>query len=46
MQAYNDVYDKTPSLGAKIDIVLAMVRMGMFFDDKIVVNKNIERART
>ncbi|KAF3922013.1 hypothetical protein ABW20_dc0105618 [Dactylellina cionopaga] len=42
--AYNDVFEKTASLGAKIDIVLAALRVGMFFDDKPVVQKNIEKA--
>jgi 26S proteasome regulatory subunit N7 len=36
---------KTASTGAKIDIVLAMIRMQMFFDDKHGVAKNIERAQ-
>lgn len=42
--AYNDVFEKTASLGAKIDIVLATIRVGMFFDDKVLVQKNIEKA--
>ncbi|KAF3190291.1 hypothetical protein TWF106_001964 [Orbilia oligospora] len=42
--AYNDVFEKTASLGAKIDIVLATIRVGMFFDDKPLVQKNIEKA--
>ncbi|KAF3904005.1 hypothetical protein AA313_de0203514 [Arthrobotrys entomopaga] len=42
--AYNDVFEKTASLGAKIDIVLATIRVGMFFDDKVLIQKNIERA--
>ncbi|EWC46917.1 hypothetical protein DRE_03929 [Drechslerella stenobrocha 248] len=44
LAAYNDVFEKTASLGAKIDIVLATMRVGMFFDDKAVIQKNIEKA--
>lgn len=33
-------------LGTKIDIVLAEVRMGLFFGDKHFVHKQIERAKT
>lgn len=43
--AYNDVFEKTASLGAKIDIVLATIRVFMFFDDKIAVSKNLEKAK-
>jgi len=32
-------------LGAKIDIVLAIIRMEMFYDDKAGVKKSVERAR-
>jgi len=46
LTAYNDVFEKTASLGAKIDMVLAMIRVGMFFDDKTVVSKNLEKARS
>ncbi|KAF3936731.1 hypothetical protein ABW19_dt0201531 [Dactylella cylindrospora] len=44
ISAYNDVFEKTASSGAKIDIVLATIRVGMFFDDKPLVQKNIEKA--
>lgn len=32
-------------LGTKIDIVLAIIRLGIFFGDKIMVKKNIDRAK-
>ena len=45
MAAFETLYKKTPTLGGKIDIVLAITRMHMFFDDKIGVTKNIDRAK-
>ncbi|KAF8252321.1 PCI-domain-containing protein [Wilcoxina mikolae CBS 423.85] len=45
LAAYEELLTKTASTGAKIDIVLAMIRMQMFFDDKHGVAKNIERAQ-
>ncbi|KAL7273565.1 proteasome regulatory particle subunit [Rhizina undulata] len=45
LAAYEGLYTKTPTLGAKIDIVLAIIRMEMFFDDKQGVKKSVERAR-
>ena len=40
--AYEELLEKTASTGAKIDIVLSMIRLQMFFDDKHGVQKNIE----
>lgn len=31
-------------MGAKIDIVLAIIRIGLFFGDKVLVKKTVERA--
>ncbi|KAL0640295.1 proteasome regulatory particle subunit [Maublancomyces gigas] len=45
LTAYEELYIKTPTLGAKIDIVLAIIRMEMFYDDKMSVKKSVERAR-
>jgi 26S proteasome regulatory subunit N7 len=38
------VFEKTGILGTKIDLVLAIIRIGLFFNDKPLVKKNIERA--
>ena len=32
-------------MGTKIDLVLAIIRMGIFFGDRVLVKKNIERAK-
>ncbi|EHY55425.1 proteasome regulatory particle subunit [Exophiala dermatitidis] len=42
--AYETVFDKTGPLGTKIDIVLAIIRIGLFFNDKAFVKKQVERA--
>jgi 26S proteasome regulatory subunit N7 len=38
------VFDKTGPLGTKIDIVLAIIRVGLFFNDKVFVKKQVDRA--
>lgn len=43
---YEDVYEKTGILGTKIDLVLAIIRMGLFYGDKLLVKKEVERAKT
>ncbi|KAG5929920.1 hypothetical protein E4U42_003981 [Claviceps africana] len=43
---YEDVFEKTGILGTKIDIVLAIVRMCLFYGDKVLVKKHIERVKT
>lgn len=42
--AYESLMEKTGILGSKIDIVLAIIRIAFFFDDKILVKKSIERC--
>jgi len=44
--AHEDVYEKTGILGTKIDLVLAIIRMGLFYGDKPLVKKHVERAKT
>lgn len=44
--AYEDVFEKTGILGTKIDLVLAIIRMGLFYGDKALVKKHVERAKT
>jgi len=40
------VFEKTGVLGNKIDLVLAIIRMGLFYGDKHLVKKHVERAKT
>jgi 26S proteasome regulatory subunit N7 len=44
ISSYEAVFDKTGPLGTKIDIVLAIIRVGMFFGDKVFVKKQVDRA--
>jgi 26S proteasome regulatory subunit N7 len=43
--ACESVFEKTGILGTKIDLVLAIIRMGLFYGDKQLVKKHIERAK-
>jgi len=38
------LFEKTGPLGTKIDIVLAIIRIGLFFGDKVFVKKQVDRA--
>ncbi|KAL2264869.1 hypothetical protein VTJ83DRAFT_7379 [Remersonia thermophila] len=44
--AYEAVFENTGILGTKIDLVLAIIRMGLFYGDKHLVKKHIARAKT
>lgn len=44
LAAYESLMEKTGILGSKIDIVLAIIRVAFFFDDKLLVKKSIERC--
>lgn len=45
ISAYEAVFDKTGILGAKIDLVLAIIRIAIFYGDKLLVKKHVERAK-
>lgn len=36
--------EKTAGLGARIDLVLAKIRLGMFYNDNALITSNIEKA--
>lgn len=40
------MFEKTGILGTKIDLVLAIIRVGLFYGDKLLVKKHVERAKT
>ncbi|OQO11274.1 hypothetical protein B0A48_05530 [Cryoendolithus antarcticus] len=42
---FEKLLEKTHILGTRIDIVLAIIRIGLFFDDKVLVKKSIDRAQ-
>lgn len=39
------MFEKTGILGTRIDLVLAMIRVGLFFGDKLLVKKTVDRAK-
>ncbi|EPE25462.1 Winged helix DNA-binding protein [Glarea lozoyensis ATCC 20868] len=43
--AYEEVFEKTGVLGTKIDLVLAIIRIGLFYGDKLLVKKHVDRAK-
>ena len=45
MSSYEALFEKTGVLGTKIDIVLAIIRIGLFFNDRLLVKKHIDRAK-
>jgi hypothetical protein len=46
LSSYEGVFEKTGILGTKIDLVLAIIRIGIFFGDRLSVKKNVDRAKT
>ncbi|KAJ5646779.1 hypothetical protein N7490_003151 [Penicillium lividum] len=46
IESYDDLLEKIGFLGTKIDLALAMIRIGLFFGDALFVKKMIERAET
>ncbi|KAI9834093.1 MAG: hypothetical protein M1819_003378 [Sarea resinae] len=46
ISSYESVLEKAGILGTKIDVVLAIIRMGIFFGDKFLVKRSIERAKS
>lgn len=44
LPTYEGVFEKTSVLGTKIDIVLAMIRINLFYGDRVAAKKNIDRA--
>ena len=42
--SYEAIFEKTGILGTKIDLVLAIIRIALFFGDKVLAKKSIERA--
>jgi 26S proteasome regulatory subunit N7 len=44
VEAQKLAIEKTPALGARIDIALTLVRIGMFFGDRELITANIAKA--
>merc|ERR1719378_1143155 len=46
IQAYQDAFEKTVGVGGKLDNILTVIRIAFFFDDKDLVKKQIDIAKT
>lgn len=46
LAAFESVFEKTGILSTKIDITFAIIRIGLFFGDKLLVKKTVDRANT
>lgn len=46
VSAFRKTYEKTVSLGHRLDIVFHNIRLGLFYLDHDLITRNIEKART
>lgn len=46
LAAFDELLEKTGILGTKIDLVLAKIRIGLFYGEKRLVKSNVAEART
>jgi 26S proteasome regulatory subunit N7 len=44
ISSYEAIFEKTGILGTKIDLVLAIIRVALFFGDRVLAKKSIDRA--
>ncbi|CEM25104.1 unnamed protein product [Vitrella brassicaformis CCMP3155] len=45
IEAYQVAYDKTVGAGSRLDIILTLVRLGIFTHDLSLTKKNVQRAK-
>ncbi|XP_076260936.1 regulatory particle non-ATPase 7 [Rhynchophorus ferrugineus] len=45
LSTFRQTYDKTVSLGHRLDIIFHLIRIGLFFMDHDVITRNIEKAK-
>ncbi|CAH1372308.1 hypothetical protein MTP99_013801 [Tenebrio molitor] len=43
---FRQTYDKTVSLGHRLDIIFHLIRIGLFFMDHDIITRNIEKAKS
>lgn len=43
---FRKTYDKTVALGYRLDVVFHLIRLGLFYMDHELINKNLEKAQT
>ncbi|EGD77468.1 proteasome 26S subunit [Salpingoeca rosetta] len=44
--AFRQVYEKSISVGQRMDVVFYLLRIGFFFDDKELITRNLEKAES
>ena len=45
VSAFRKTYDKTVSLGQRLDIVFHLIRIGLFYMDNDLITRNIDKAK-
>lgn len=45
LEMYRKTLEKTVGLGHKLDIMFALIRVGLFYMDHDLIGKNIEKAK-
>ncbi|KAG5892682.1 hypothetical protein JTB14_004879 [Gonioctena quinquepunctata] len=46
VSTFRQTYDKTVSLGHRLDIIFHLIRIGLFFMDHDLITRNIEKAKS
>ncbi|CAH0564759.1 unnamed protein product [Brassicogethes aeneus] len=46
VSTFRQTYDKTVSLGHRLDIIFHLIRIGLFFMDHDIIVRNIDKAKT
>ncbi|PVD24204.1 hypothetical protein C0Q70_14674 [Pomacea canaliculata] len=46
LSQFRKTYDKTVALGYRLDLVFQLIRLGLFYMDHDLINKNLEKAQT
>lgn len=45
LSAYRIAFEKAVGVGARLDVVFSQLRIGLFFSDHDLINRNVEKAR-
>lgn len=45
IKAFSKTYDKTVSLGQRLDLVFHNIRLGLFYLDHSLITRNLEKAK-
>lgn len=46
VNTFRQTYEKTVSLGHRLDIIFHLIRIGLFFMDHDIITRNIDKAKT